>query len=1361
MNNAYKHETYPLSPLQEGMLFHSLASIGTGVDIEQIICSIHEQLDVEAFQRAWSRVVERHAVLRSQFEWRETDEPRQVVIPEVSFKGECFDWKSLSIHEQEKSLETYIQKDRAQGFDIGQAPLMRLAIFELGNEEYKFIWTFHHILLDGRAFPLILEEVFTFYEAFIENRDIELGSPRPYRDYVMWVGERDFAKDEKFWREHLGGFSSPTPLIVGAPLSAEKKTMGAEGSVQIRIPRTLTSALRHFSSSNGLTMNTLFEGAWTLLLSRYNNEEDILYGTTRSCRGASIEGAESMIGLLINTVPIRVKIGKQTKMIDWLKQLREQHVQMRDYIHSPLYEIQRWSDIAHGSPLFESLVVFENYYLNSYMQSKGGRWVNREFEYRGRTNYPLVLVGYDDDEMLLRIEFDEGRFTRDTIQRMLGHLQTILQNIPGNLDTRIVDIPMLTQFERNQLLVEWNATQIDYPRDKCIHELFEEQVNRTPDAIALVFEDQQMTYGELDRKANQLASYLKKLGVGPDVLVGTCMERSSEMVVGLIGILKAGGAYAPIDSSYPKERLAFMVEDTGMAVLLTQSVMVSAFPVFPLKMLCLDTEWETVARESDQNVPACSTAEGLAYVMYTSGSTGTPKGVEVLHRGVVRLVINTNYSRLNEKEIFLLMAPISFDASTFELWAALLNGATCIIYPADVPNADKLADIIRRHFVSTLWLTSSLFNAFIDENPQALRGISQLLIGGEQLSVPHVLRAQEGLPGTQIINGYGPTENTTFTCCYSIPQGLPQDTTTIPIGRPIANTQVYILDKHRQPVPVGVPGELYTGGDGLARGYLNRHELTAEKFIPDPFSAEPGARLYKTGDLVRYCPDGTIEFLGRIDQQVKIRGFRIELGEIESVLGQHEVVREVVVMAREDVPGDKRLVAYIVPEGEQTPSVSVLRQYLKEKLPEYMVPNAYVLLEKFPLSQNGKVDRRSLPTPEHTRPELEETYIAPRTPVEQSLSEIWADVLGVERVGVNDNFFELGGYSLLAVRLFVRIRKWSGIDLPLATLFKSPTVRALAELIDPSSGTAPISRETMSEITSPVQQWRSLVPIQPEGKHPPVFLVHAIGGNVLNYLPLLHYLGPDQPVYGLQARGLDGVLSPHSSMKEMASHYIAEIRSVQSSGPYFLGGASFGGTVALEIAQQLTEQGEKVALLVLFDSVGPGAHGYRYWRTSLRSRLSLNGGGLAQKTPLLLYFSKRLFQYFTNRVRNLRCSFFRLTKRPIPLELRERELLKYHNKCLISYMPHPYLGPITLFRGPAGNAWPYNDPELGWKDIAKGELKTIIIDAHHLEFMEPPELGVQFAEELRLMQDKVQCSGPEPNGFIKNESVGAKKSVCG
>ena len=941
MNNAYKHETYPLAPLQAGMLFHSLASIGTGVDIEQIICSIHEPLDVEAFQRAWARVVQRHAILRSQFEWKEISEPRQVVIPGVPFKGECIDWKCLSTREQGEHLEAYIQKDRAQGFNMGQVPLMRLAIFELGKEEYKFIWTFHNILLDDRAFPLILEEVFTFYEAFTENRAIELDDPRPYRDYVLWVGERDLAQDEKFWRENLAGFTSPTPLVVGAPLAAEKKAMGSEGSVEIRIPESLTSALRHLASSHGLSMNTLIEGAWALLLSRYNDEEDILYGTTRSCRRASIEGAESMIGLLINAVPVRVKIRKQTKMIDWLKQLREQHIEMREYIHSPLYEIQRWSDITHGSPLFESLVVFENYYLNSYMQSKGGRWVNREFEYRGRTNYPLTLGGYDDDEMILRIDFDEGRFAQDTVKRMLGHLETILQNIPGNLDKCVAEIPILTEPERHQLLVEWNATQVDYPRNKCIHELFEEQVERTPDGIALVFEDQQLTYRELNRRANQVAHYLRKLGVGPEVLVGICMERSLEMVVGLLGILKAGGAYVPLDPSYPKERLAFMLEDSAPMVLLTQGRYEALFTGITRALPVIDlstklTAWMSQPVANPDHITVGLTPENLVNVLYTSGSTGKPKGVGALHRGLQNLLPwYIRECNLSCDDAVLLVTSYCYDLTQRNIFGPLLVGARLVL--AREPfDPQVIVALMERERISMMNLTPSGFHSLIAAGTNGeLSGLRLVILGGEPVQPSRLLELPE--PRPEFINGYGPTECTGIITFHRMSPDLEQYRSgklTVPIGRPISNTRIYILDTNEQLVPIGVAGEIHIGGVPVGRGYLNRPELTPERFATDPFATDAEARMYKTGDLARWSADGTIEFLGRNDFQVKIRGFRIELGEIEANLRDCSGVREAAVVAREDTSGDRQLVAYVVPRRPPAEAVLGRRAY---KLPNNLV----------------------------------------------------------------------------------------------------------------------------------------------------------------------------------------------------------------------------------------------------------------------------------------------------------------------------------------------------------------------------------------------------------------------------------------
>jgi aspartate racemase len=653
-------------------------------------------------------------------------------------------------------------------------------------------------------------------------------------------------------------------------------------------------------------------------------------------------------------------------------------------------------------------------------------------------------------ELKASLAYNTDLFDNATITRMLGHFQVLLEGVVANPDQRLSDLPILTEAEHHQLLVEWNDTKREYPKDKCIHELFEEQVERSPDAVAVVFEDQQLSYRELNQQANQVAHYLRRLGVGPETLVGVCMERSLEMIIGLLGILKAGGAYVPLDPDYPKERLVFMLKDTQARVLLTQERLVEKLPDRTVHLIRIDKHWEEITGESYENLETGATAENLAYVNYTSGSTGEPRGVEVLHRGVLRLLFGVEYVHIDKSETFLHLASTSFDASTFEIWGPLLHGAKCVLFPGTVPSPTELGQLFHQHKVSTLWLASSLFNTVIDEAPDALSGVRQLLIGGEALSVPQVRRALALLPQAQIINGYGPTESTTFTCCCSIPRELDQSINSVSIGRPISNTKVYLLDANLSPVPIGVTGELCIGGDGLARGYLNRPDLTAEKFIPNPFSSEPGARLYRTGDLARYLPDGNIEFLGRIDNQVKIRGFRIELGEIEAVLEQHAAVRDAVVLAREDVSGDKRLVGYIVPNQEPTPTPHDLRSYLKEKLPQHMVPSAFVFLDSLPLTPNGKVDRRALPAPDENRPELKEAFVKPRTSVEELLAGIWAEVLKLEKVGIHDNFFDLGGHSLKATQVMSRVREALRVDLPLRVMFEAPTIAELASIVEQS-----------------------------------------------------------------------------------------------------------------------------------------------------------------------------------------------------------------------------------------------------------------------------------------------------------------------
>ncbi|MCW5313989.1 amino acid adenylation domain-containing protein [Nostoc sp. KVJ3] len=625
--------------------------------------------------------------------------------------------------------------------------------------------------------------------------------------------------------------------------------------------------------------------------------------------------------------------------------------------------------------------------------------------------------------------------------------------LENNIKRDNLTLPILKKSEKD-LLIDWNQTQTDYPRQACIHQLFEAQVEKTPDAVALIFNDQHLTYRDLNSRANQLGEYLQTLGVGTETLVGICIERSLEMVVALLAILKAGGAYVPLDPGYPQERLAFMLSDTQVSVLLTQKKLIAKLPTHTAFVVCLDADWNTIAQNKKENLSSNATADNLAYVMYTSGSTGTPKGVSVIHRGVVRLVKETNYVHLTDEEIILQLAPISFDASTFEIWGCLLNGGRLVICPPNTPSLEELGQIIQQYQVTTLWLTAGLFHLIVDEKIDALKSLRQLLAGGDVLSVPHVKKFLQTVEQCQLINGYGPTENTTFTCCHLITAPL-KPGVSIPIGRPIANTQVYILDNNLEPVAIGEAGELYIGGDGLARGYLNRSDLTAEKFISHSFDSNLATRLYKTGDLARYLPDGNIEFLGRIDNQVKIRGFRIELGEIEREIAQHPDVREIVVLARQDEAGEKQLTAYVVPQYNSRYTHNKLRNFLQQRIPNYMLPSAFVMLESLPLTANGKVDRHKLPAPSRERPQLEQAYIAPQTELERLLAGILSELLKIDRVGIDDNFFDLGGTSISILQVAVRVKQELGIELPTVKLFQYSTIGSLAKYLHSNQNSQP------------------------------------------------------------------------------------------------------------------------------------------------------------------------------------------------------------------------------------------------------------------------------------------------------------------
>ncbi|MHC5744028.1 MAG: amino acid adenylation domain-containing protein [Nostoc sp.] len=1056
-NSRNIEDIYPLSPTQQGMLFESLYAPDSGVYFQQLSLTLSGKLNVAAFEQAWQQVIAQHSILRTAFVWEQLAQPLQVVYRQVDVKLNSHDWQQLSAQDQQQQLELLLHSQRKQGFQLSQPPLIHLSLIQLSADTYQFIWSSHHLLLDGWSMPLVFKDLLYFYQAISQGETKTVQPTQSYRNYIAWLQKQDLAQAEQFWREKLQGFTAPTPLSVDKKQSSNRKKLDSSYSEQqIQLTVQATAAVQTFARKHQLTINNLVQATWALLLCRYSQETDVVFGATVSGRPPSLVGIESMVGLFINTLPVRVQISDDTQVLTLLKDLQAQQVESEQYSYSSLVEIQGKSEINRGTPLFESIVVFENYPVDEAVLEHNYSFSIDKIHAIEQTNYPLTLVAAVGKQLLVKISYDISRFDDATITRLLGHFQILLEGIVANPEQQISQLSLLTEVEQHQLLVEWNDTQVDYPLDKCLHHLFEEQCLSTPDAIAVEFENQQLTYQQLNSRANQLAHYLKSLGVSADVLVGICVERSIEMVVGLLGILKAGGAYVPIDPNYPQERISFMLQDCGAKVLLTHSQLkdLSAIAELaadnketlaqPRSILYLDRD--NFANQPTENPNRQSQPDDLAYVIYTSGSTGQPKGVQLLHRGLSNyLHWAKDYYAVAEGQGTPVQSSLSFDATITSLYLPLICGCTTILV-REKQELQLLANIVKQNnHLSLVKITPShleILNQQIEPDTMPNR-VNAFVLGGEALHANQIIPWLSHAPNTRLINEYGPTEAVVGCCVYEA-TGKRDLAGDLLIGQPIANVRIYILDNHNQLLPPGIPGELCIAGAGLARGYLNRPELTAEKFIElDLFGKKE--RIYKTGDLARWLPDGNLEYLGRIDNQIKIRGFRIELGEIEALLNQHDDVQASVVSAREDTPDDKRLVAYVVPH-QHTPTINELRQLLKAKLPDYMVPNAFVMLEEMPLTANGKVDRRALPTPD-LHSERTEKYVAPRTPIEETLAQIWSQVLKVEQVGIHDNFFELGGHSLLATQVLSRIRDRFKVQLPLHELFNTLTIAELAPSI--------------------------------------------------------------------------------------------------------------------------------------------------------------------------------------------------------------------------------------------------------------------------------------------------------------------------
>jgi aspartate racemase len=1107
-----------------------------------------------------------------------------------------------------------------------------------------------------------------------------------------------------------------------------------EGCRSFVLSRKLTAALKGLSEQEHVDLFVTLLAAFKVLLARYSRQEDIVVATP--IMAGSQGQTEDIETFHSSTVALRTDLSGDPTFREVLCRVREvcltanRHHETQSKIPAIEPQLDRDLTISQLRQVFCAM-------HKSAGQNTGGQEtsLDRVGLEPAAVDSELCLFAWPEGERLEGVvKYNAELFEASTIERLARHYATLLESVVDNPDQPITTLPLLTPAERHQLLVEWNDTKSEYPENLCVHQLFETRARNTPDAVAAVFESQRLTYRELNGQANRVARDLRKLGVEPDTLVGLCVERSLEMLVGILAILKAGGAYVPLDPIYPNKRLSTMLSEAQPRVLLTQRHLISRFPEYAGPVIFIDNGLASVMGESNDNLGIELTPESLAYVIFTSGSTGIPKGVLISHRSLINhSTAMARHYDLQPSDRVLQFASFGFDVAAEEIFSTWLSGAAVVLWPAVAAVKDFLK-FIEQQEITVLNLPAAYWHEWVSESEQ-LRVppiVRLVVVGSDKVSAKKfsIWKKQIG-ERVRLCNAYGPTE-TTITATIYEPRGNGQYSMTgcVPIGRPIANTKAYVLDQRLNPVPIGVPGELHIAGAGLARGYLNRPELTAESFIANPFCDGTGARIYKTGDLVRYLPDGNLEYLGRIGNQVKLRGYRIELGEIEALLRQHPRVQDAAVIVREDTPGDRRLVAYVVQKPEAACAASELRTYLREKLPDYMLPSALVMLSSFPLTPSRKVDTRALPAPDHSKRDSERCFFSPGNPVERQLVSLWEELLAARPIGTHDNFFDLGGNSLLGLKLISRIGKTFGKDLPVAALYQAATVEQLAKLIIQPSSPNPLI---------------SLVPIQTTGSKPAFFWVHGDSSGA--FLP--RCLGPDQPLFGLGHQSHDGKPARYTEVETIAAHYLEEIRTVQPEGPYFLGGYSFGGTVAVEMAQQLKRQGEEVSVLFLLDPEFPveeiSNSVNRPKRIPLRdeAKRHLRNLAMLRHRDKLVYILVRIRDKMKHLVRigdkmkqrtpriskilkNILCKLYPAMGRPIPLFLRIAYIVDIYGQALRSYVPQPYPGPAIYFKLKNRS----RDPRLDWDRLLTGKLDVYELAGDHHDLVEEPSVRL-WAEKLK------------------------------
>ena len=1338
ISTVSRDKEIPLTFAQEGLWFFDQLGAKSSTYNISVARKIVGNFNLVVLEKCIAEIVQRHEVLRTSFKMV-SGSAIQVIDSAVTVPLSVIDLQLLPKSEQSLKVQYLANQEAQQSFDLATAPLVRFKLLKLGSKSYILLLTIHHIISDVWSMGIIIQELATLYKAFVAGQSSPLPElPLQYADYAywqrQWLTHEVLEEQYKYWQQQLAGAPNLLTLATDRP---RPSVYTFHGSVlNFQLDKELTQQLKQLSQETAGTLYMTLLTAFMILLSYYSRQKDILVGSPIANR--NISDLNLLIGFFVNTLVMRGDLSGNPTIQEMLERLRKVAIEAfthKDLPFNKLVEKLCPERNQSYNPLFQVCFVFQNAPVGE-LNLPGVSISSMNLD-RDAAMFDLTLSMEETGSGLQGYwEYNSDLFDVGTIQQMLRHFEIVLKQMVANPQQKIDNITILSEEEVHQQLIIWNSTQASYPEEKTIHQLFEEQVSKTPNNIAVVYGDRHLTYWELETRANQLAHHLRQQGVGTDTLVALCLNRSLDMIVAILGVLKAGGAYLPMDPDYPQERLSFMVEDSQVSHAIATQASVKCLPPQIPSLICLDKDAESIAAQPILPPTSKTTPSNLAYCIYTSGSTGKPKGVLLEHRNVVRLLVNDKLQfTFTDSDIWTMFHYYGFDFSVWEMYGALLYGGKLIVVPQELTrDPSGFLELLIREKVTVLNQTPTFFYSLMQESlkqSQVDIALRYIIFGGEALYPIQLKAWKELYPNVKLINMYGITETTVHVTFKEITEREIQKN-VCNVGIPISTTTTYIMDSQLRLLPVGVPGEICVGGDGVSRGYLNRDELTAKRFVQNPYNSQEC--IYRSGDLGKLLPNGEMIHLGRMDHQVKIRGFRVELGEIQNHLLKLANVSEAVVVAKKLRSDDLEIVAYIVPTNPGI-TVTELRNYLAETLPYFMVPSAFVILEKMPITSNGKVDHHALPAPDMSSFSKGRNFVSPRDFLEMQLVKIWEEILQAHPVGVQDNFFEVGGNSLLAVRLMAQIQDQFAKNLPLSTLFQGATIEELASIL-----------RQQGEI----QQWSSLVGIQTKGSKPPFFCVHPIGGNVLCYADLAHHLGNEQPFYGLQARGITGKQKPRISIEDMATDYLESIRSVQPQGPYYLGGWSFGGLVAFEMAQQFQSLGEQVALLALIDTQAPIAQLKQsdIDDVMLAALVAKDLGGNFGKTiPICENKLQQLepetqLNYILEEAKRAAIISPDANLEQIKQIL---QVYKANIQAFLSYAPQIYPSRIILLQATESSSPAYDfllkkfpqfkqDQFLGWRQFSAQPIEVCSLPGNHYSILSKPQIH-SLADKLRFYLD--------------------------